>query len=274
VSEAASRRVDLIPAQRRALILERLRARGAASVQELASDVGTSASTIRRDLEQLTEQGYLRRTHGGALLQRTPNATFEPEAAIAAQLARPQKRAIGEAAAALLEPGQSVVFDSSSTVLEAARSAVARDIPLTAVTNDLATATVLSASPRIRVVVPGGTVRPGSATLLGEPGEGLLRTLHADVAFLGTHAITGRLLTETDLDVAAMKRAVIPASRRIVVLADSSKFQAPAFCTICDVAEVHEVVTDDGVDPAELAALRALGVSVTVVPAGAGVVAR
>ena len=167
------------------------------------------------------------------------------------------------------------MFDSSSTVLEAARSAVARDIPLTAVTNDLATATVLSASPRIPCCCPRrhGAARLGDAAR--RTGGGVLpRTLHADVAFLGTHAITGRLLTETDLGVAAMKRAVIPASRRIVVLADSSKFQAPAFCTICDVAEVHEVVTDDGVDPAELAALRALGVSVTVVSAGAGVIAR
>ncbi|WP_428031651.1 DeoR/GlpR family DNA-binding transcription regulator [Ancylobacter sp.] len=261
-------RVEMIPAKRRALILERLKRDGAAAIQELAEVVGASASTIRRDLEHLVKQGALERTHGGALLQRTDHATFEPEIAIAAQFARAEKEAIGAAVAAELQSGQSVIFDASTTVLAVAREVAARRLALTAVTNSLAIAQVLADVPEVHLVVPGGTVRRGSLTLVGRPGEDFLGTIHADVALLGTHAITGTTLTETSLEVAAMKRAMITAARRVLVLADSSKFSSPSFCTICDASEVSEIVTDDGIDPANLTALRALNLVVRVVPVG------
>ncbi len=77
--EASPKRVEMIPARRRALILERVRQNGAASIGELADEIGASQSTVRRDLEQLTEGGYLERTHGGALLVPPLGATFERE---------------------------------------------------------------------------------------------------------------------------------------------------------------------------------------------------
>lgn len=267
--DAGRGRVEMIPAKRHALILERLKREGAAGIQELADAVGASPSTIRRDLEHLEKQGALERTHGGALLQGAERATFEPEVAIAAQLQRREKDAIAAAVADGLRPGQSVIFDASTTVLAVARAVAARRLPLTAVTNSLAIAQVLADSSDIHLVMPGGTVRPGSLTLVGRPGEDFLRTIHADVALLGTHAITGTILTETSLEVAAMKRAMITAARRVIVLADSSKFTAPSFCTICDVADIHEIVTDDGIAPAVLAELTALNVAMRVVPVSA-----
>lgn len=257
--------LDLIPAHRRAIVLEHIRVRGAASIHDLARTIGASASTIRRDLKYLQDGGYLQRAHGGALLPGIPHATFEPERAFAAGLAREQKRAIGEAAAATLVPGEAVIFDSSSTVHEAARAAVARGLVLTAVTNDLGTGEALSAAPGIRVVVPGGTVRAGSLTLVGEPGIGFLADVHADVALIGVHAIAGRLMTETALETAAMKRAMIAAARRVVVLADSGKFQSAAFCTICDATAVHALITDADADPGAVSALRDLGIAVMLV---------
>ena len=259
-------RVELIPAKRRALILERLKREGAAAIQELADAVGASASTIRRDLDHLVKRGALERTHGGALLQRTEHATFEPEIAIAAEFARRQKDAIAAAIAAELHAGQSVIFDSSTTVLAVARAVVARRIALTAVTNSLAIALVLADNPAVHLVVPGGTLRPGSMTLVGRPGDAFLETIHADLALLGTHAITGTMLTETSMEVAAMKRAMISAARRVIVLADSSKFTTPSFCTICDAIDVDEIVTDDDVDPALLAGLEAAKVPIRIVP--------
>jgi DeoR family transcriptional regulator of aga operon len=261
-------RPEAIPAHRRALVLEHVRQRGAASIHELAGAIGASTSTIRRDLEQLQRAGYLQRSHGGALCPRTPNATFEPDAAFAAGLARAQKRAIGQAAAAALVPGDAVIFDSSSTVQEAARAAVQRGIALTAVTNDLGTGQILAASAAIRVVVPGGTLRAGSLTLVGEPGVAFLSGVHADVALIGVHAISGRLLTETSLETAAMKRGMIAAARRVVVLADATKFQPAAFCTICDAAAAQELITSGDADPAALETLRDLGILVTTVPSG------
>lgn len=260
-----TRRQELIPAQRRAMMLENIRRRGAASIQELSEEIGISVSTVRRDLEHLEERGYLERSHGGALIQKQLQSTFEPEAAITAEFDRPEKEAIGRAAAATLRSGESVIFDSSSTVLAAAQICAERNISLTAVTNDLGIGQTLAISTAIRVVVLGGTVRVGSQTMLGEPGQPFLAGLNADVALIGTHALSGASLSETSLEVAAMKRAMIAAARRVVLLADASKFRPAAFSRFCDVSAIHEIITDDRADPDELSRLRDLGLVVTVV---------
>jgi DeoR family transcriptional regulator of aga operon len=250
-------------------MLEHLRQVGVASIQDLCIASGASASTVRRDLEHFEEQGYIERTHGGALIQRqAPRSTFEPEAVIAAHFSRAEKTAIGMLAAMTLSPGQSVIFDSSSTVLIAAQAVLDRGIPLTAVTNDLGIGQALAASPQIRVVVLGGSIRPSSLTLTGEPGQDFLKNINADVAFMGTHAISGTMLTETSLEAAAMKRAMINAARRTVLLADASKFQPPAFCRICDLSSIHEVITDDRASEADIARLRDAGVLVTIAAPG------
>lgn len=260
------KRVELIPAKRRALILEHLRASGPSSIQELVDAIGGSPSTIRRDLEQLTEGGYLERTRGGALLVPPPRATFEREHALNAHLQQAQKAAIGAEAALRLTGGESVVFDSSSTVLEAVRAAAPRVAPLTVVTNSLEIAQLGSRIAGWRTVVTGGTVRPGFDLLFGEPGTSFFETIHADVCFIGTCAVTGALLTEASMEVALIKRAMIRSARRTILLVDSSKFQAPAFCTFSDLAAVDEVITDDGIAPDASASLSSLNVKVTVVP--------
>jgi len=263
-------RPEVIPAQRRSLLLEYLLQRGAASIQELADAMGASPSTVRRDLEQLEDEGHLRRTHGGAVVSSANHSTFEPDAAIAAQASRAEKLAIGAAAAGLLSTGDSVVFDSGSTVLAAARAAVERRVTLTAVTNDLGIGQVLAASDKVRVVVPGGTVRRGSLTLVGEPAQSFMRDIHADVAFVGTQSITGGLLSDTSVEIASIKRAMIAAARRVVLLADSSKFQPAAFYKICDVTAVHEIITDRAAPAKQLDQIRELGVKVTLVDIAPG----
>jgi DeoR family transcriptional regulator of aga operon len=264
---ASIKRPELIPAQRRAFMLEHIRKRGAASIQELAEEIGISMSTVRRDLEHLEERGYLERSHGGALIQKPVQSTFEPEAAIAAEFDRSEKESIGYAAAKTVSSGASVIFDSSSTVLAAARACVERGTPLTAVTNDVGIGQTLSMAPAVRVVILGGTVRPGSLTAVGEPGEGFLANLSTDIAFIGTHAISGTSLTETSIEAAAMKRAMIASARRTILLADASKFRAAAFCRICDIRDIDEMITDDRADASEIERLRDLGLTVTVVSA-------
>lgn len=260
------RRVEMIAPQRYTLILDHLRREGAASVQDLAEVVGASLSTIRRDLEHLVAAGYLDRTHGGAVLQRTQHTTFEPASAVAAGVARAEKEAIARAAALRVEPGSSVIFDSGSTVHETAREVVTRGIALTAVTNDLRIAQLLAGHNQISTVVPGGSVRPGSQTLVGDPGNAFIKTIKTDIAFIGCHAVTGGALSETSLEVATVKRAMIAAARRVIVLADSSKFRHPAFATICSAAQIDELISDDGLSRESAQELRDLGVEVTVVP--------
>ncbi|MBB3997867.1 DeoR/GlpR family DNA-binding transcription regulator [Aureimonas pseudogalii] len=263
--EPSPRRVDLIPVKRRALILEWFRRHGAASIGELAAGIGASGSTIRRDLEHLTEAGYLERTHGGAVLATPTHATFELDASINAEMFAAQKRAIGREAAALLQARDSVIFDSSSTVLEAARAALAREIELTAVTNDLDIARLCGGERRMRVVVPGGSVRPGTSTLVGNPGETFLKGVHADLCLIGTQAITGGDLTDASIEIVSAKRAMLAAARRTILLADSSKFHAPAFCTFCRLGEIDEIITDSGIAREHRAGLAKFGLTVTVV---------
>lgn len=265
--ESHTKRVEIIPAKRRAMILDWLRDHGPTSINELAENIGGSISTIRRDLDHLTEAGYLEKTFGGAELAKAPRSTFEMDPSIVAQIALPQKRAIAAEAVARLSERESVIFDGGTTVLEAARGVVQRGIHLTAVTNGLDIAMVLaSAAPRITVIVPGGTVRGSFPALFGEPGREFLATLHADVLLLGTHAITGSLLTEATIEGAEIKRAMIAASRRRILLADSSKFLSPGLSTVADLSVIDEFITDDGITEGQLAALRALNLKVTVVP--------
>src|SRR5258708_37388492 len=108
-----TRRPELRPAQRRAFMLEHIRKRGAASIQELSEAIGISLSTVRRDLEHLEERGYLERSHGGALIQTQLQSTFEPEAAITAEFDRPDKGAVGLRAGRALHHGATRIRDSS-----------------------------------------------------------------------------------------------------------------------------------------------------------------
>jgi DeoR family transcriptional regulator of aga operon len=256
----------MIAAQRRALILDYLREHGAGSIVDIADAIGTSRSSTRRDLDFMAQDGTLVRSRGGAIISERHRTTFEPPRSVGARTSQPQKMAIGQTAVKLLNPSESVIFDSSSTVLEAARAAAARNLRLTACTNDLGTAQVLSASPHLQVVVLGGTVRPDSLTLTGDPGLGFLDRLHVDVALVGIHSLAEARLSETSIEVAAIKRRMIDSAARVIVLADSSKFAHPAFCDVCGLDNIDVIITDDGVAPAQRDAVRDAGVELIIAP--------
>jgi DeoR family transcriptional regulator of aga operon len=266
----AAATVPLLPAQRRDRIVGFLRRSGAATLQQLSQALDVSPSTLRRDLDGLAAEGVLDRTHGGALLRRQPYGTFEPDPQAAAELSPAEKRAIGQAAAAMLQPHQSVILDSGSTVLEAARALRARRIPLTVVTNDLAIAQVLGASTLLQVHLLGGRLRPASHTLVGEPVIEAAGRLHADVLLMGAHAVTDGEVSETQPEVAAVKRALIRAAATRRLLVDASKFRPRAFMTVCEVAAFQQVITDDGLTAAHAEALHARGVALLRVGSAGG----
>jgi DeoR family transcriptional regulator of aga operon len=262
--KASVTRVSLIPAQRHAEILQVLKAYRAASVQQLAIRIGASVSTIRRDLETLEQSGLLERSFGGASLRPHALATLETGQAVAQHIARSEKEAIARKALTLMKPHQAVILDSGSTMVEVAR-AIARDpLPLTVITNDLTVGQILSEVARIRLLVTGGTVRPGSSTLLGAPGEDLLATVRADIAFVGAHAVGETGLSETSLDVVRIKQAIMRASRRSVIVADNSKFGEPSVFHAGPWMPGTVLITDDRVAPHHLAALREAGVEVLI----------
>ncbi len=254
----------IIPVQRRSQIIELIRLKGFVSVQELSENVGVSLPTIRRDLACITKSGIIQRSHGGATLTSIPGTTFESDYQTASQIARKEKAAIGKLAADRLKDHQSVIFDSSSTVYEAACRVVENGLILTAVTNDLRIAKLFAGSPSIHLMVCGGSLRRGSYSLLGEPGTSFLRNLHVDVALMGIHAITDTSYCDTSLDVAYTKRYMSAAAQKVIILADASKFGAVAFFDAFSVEKSSEIITDRLPDPAISRALAQKGVSITL----------
>ncbi|MFI5013915.1 MAG: DeoR/GlpR family DNA-binding transcription regulator [Hyphomicrobiales bacterium] len=260
----------LIPAERQARIVEIIRRQGAASIHAIALAMKASVSTIRRDLEELTERGYLDRTHGGAIQRSRFRTTFEPSQEIAGRLAHAEKLAIARHAASLIGAGQSVAFDSSSTVLEAARAVAMRRIPLTAVTNDLRIGQELGLAEGVKVILTSGALREGSMTLVGETAIAFISRLKVDIALIGIHSLEGLRPSETSLEVAAVKRAFIASGRKVLLLADSTKFDSPAFTEIGGLELFEELVTDQGIAASVRRSVEKRGVKVTVVrPGGA-----
>lgn len=254
----------MISAKRRALILEYLQREGAGSITRLSEMFDSSSSTIRRDLDALIESGYILRSYGGAVLKEKQQTTFEPKRNIGLHFAHEAKLKIGARAAAMLESGQSVIFDSSTTVLEVAKVVAHKALKLTACTNDLAIATVLSQAPSIQLVVLGGTVRQGSPTMTGDPGISFLSRLNADIAFIGIHSLVGSRLSDTSIDLATVKRSMVESAAHTVVLVDSSKFKHPAFCNVCDLRDVQTIITDAGVSPVDQDRLKDAGIELIV----------
>ena len=257
-------KIDLIPARRRSMILGLIRQQTSVSVHELAQNVGVSLSTARRDLDALSRLGFIERSHGGAVLPLALGTAAEQDLGISAHFAHEEKKAIGSMAAELLRDRQTVLFDSGSTVMEIAQRVVEKGLRLTAVTNDVKMAGLFARSAAIQVVVLGGTMRPGSPTLVGEPGLGFLKSLHVDVSFIGIHAVKGTRLCETTIDLAVLKRGMLDAAEHGVLVADAGKFGATAFCDVCDVTKVDEIITDSRLAAPRRKELEELGVKLRI----------
>lgn len=238
----------MLPAKRQAKIIEYLRKERFGSLADLADLVGVSVSTVRRDVDLLCEQGHLYRTHGGAALRDKEGTTVEPMPEISSEIARAAKERIGRRAAAMIEAGQRVIFDSGSTTMEVARAALARGIGFTAITNDVAIAAVLARSDAVEVHVPGGQVRPRSATLLGGSCLKALARLRVDLAFVGAHAVAAEGASETSTEHGEIKRVILEAADRSVLVADSGKFPGRSLCLFARLEDFDAILTDDGLD--------------------------
>jgi DeoR/GlpR family transcriptional regulator of sugar metabolism len=246
-----------IPAQRRQEILRAVRS-GSTHVADLAQDFGVSEMTVRRDLRELASEGKLERVRGGAL-----NADWEPpfEQTVVERL--DAKDRVGAAAAALVADGQTVMIDIGTTTLQAARHLHGRAI--TVVTTSLAVYEELVPDPAIELVLPGGIVRRNYRSLVGVLAEDSLRQLKADLLFLGTSAVDGELAVwDSTMVEVPIKRAMIAAADRVVLLADALKFSMAGIVRVCEAGALDHVVTDATPPPAARAAIAEAGIGVTI----------
>jgi DeoR family fructose operon transcriptional repressor len=244
-------------AERQRMILERAREEGRVEVTELAAALDVTAETVRRDLTFLERQGVLRRVHGGAV--PVERFGFEPGVAVREDRLVAEKERIGKAAVAEVPEDGAILLDAGTTTSRLAEQ-LPFDRELRVVTNSLTIATIVAARPNLTLYLVGGRIRGLTLAGVGEWPVRALADVFVDVAFIGTNGLSlQRGLTTPDPTEAAVKRAMMGAARRSVVLADHTKIGTDLFAHVAPIDDVDTVITDAGLDDETAADLEAAG---------------
>ena len=245
---------------------EYLTERGFVRVRELSDRFGVSTVTARNDLDALEQRRLVQRVHGGAM--PVNRSRGEQSFEVVATQRTDEKTRIAQAAAELVSTGESILVDVGTTAAAFAAQLVGRrDLgELNVITNGISIALALEAAhPRFSIVVTGGTLRPKQHSLVDPLAGSFLKTLSVDTVFLGCNGIhPGAGITNVNLPEANVKRAMIEASQRCVVMADSSKIGVRTLASVCTIDDVDVVVTDSDVRDADVDWLKDRGVDVIV----------
>ncbi len=259
----------MTPHERRARIAELVMARGRQSVEHLADEFDVSPETIRRDLARLSEEGRVRKVHGGAL-QAGPQVGLHAEGSFDERMVEdaPAKAAIAARLAQIVRPGETLFIDTGSTTLAAARALAA--VPgLTIVTNAHAIAAAFDSHAHVYAL--GGRYRTDNRQTVGPVAIEEIGRFQADRAILTVAALDCDAgATDSDFDEAQVARAMIANARQTVVLAAAAKFDRRAAFQVCRSSEIDLLVTDAAPPPELAMDVHAAGGSVLVAPAPSG----
>jgi len=253
---------------RRGQILQEVLRSQFVTVVALAQQFDLSEVSIRRNLEQLEQAGLIKRVHGGAQAITRPGQISVYDARLLQGIV--EKHAIGQAAAALIRPGEMVFLDSGTTVLE-----VARAIPetllerggLTVVTRSLVIAGELRRFRQVRLIVLGGIYVHDFDDFVGPQVETALQEFHVNTLFIGTDGVSPErgLTTDNALE-AGLFRQMAAVAERVVVVTDASKIGVSKLQTILSFDEIHAFVTDTGAPPGFVQMLRERNITVILAP--------
>lgn len=242
-------------------IIEMISRQGTVKNPELMERFGISIETVRRDLEVLEQQGYLRRVYGGAVVNMSLRS--EPEYASRTKNYYEEKNAIAAAAAALVSPEDTIYMGVGTTVQAMVQHMKALG-EVTVFTNALRTAVELSELPGCTVILPGGQLRSKELTLSGFPAEENLVHFNVDKAFVGIGGITEEGVTDFHIGEARLHRQLIKNARQAIALADSSKLGVRAMNNVCTLQEIDIVITDSKVSKQTVKMLEQAGIKVIV----------
>ncbi len=228
-------------------IISLARAKGKVTVEELSNHFSVTVQTARRDLAELSEQGLLRRVHGGAVfVEGVTNIGYQERR----NLNSPSKEAIAIRCAQDI-PDNSSVFINIGTTTEAVAEQLARHSKLLIVTNNINIGTYLAQNSESEVILTGGSIRRADGGLVGLIAENITRNFKFDFAIIGCSGIDndGDML-DYDLREVSVSRTIISQARRTFVVADASKFNITPPVKIASLKEVSRLYTDADV-PAE-----------------------
>lgn len=252
----------LFQEERREKIIALLGVAGRVAVADLSGQLGVSQATIRTDLDALAAEHLLTRTHGGALAldQERLELSFD----FRRRLYAAQKNRIGAVAADMIEDGEAIILDASTTALSVAAQIKNRH-ELTVMTNGIFIALALIDTPGITVVMPGGFLRRDSASMIGDEGHDFIARFNFQKGFFGAKGFTVEEgLTDVNSAEVTIKRDLAARARRVIAIVDSSKWRRVGFVSFVSIDQVDCVITDKEAPPDMVALLREAGVDVVI----------
>ncbi|HEY4336395.1 MAG TPA: DeoR/GlpR family DNA-binding transcription regulator [Puia sp.] len=245
-------------------ILDQLQRGGQVNVLELCKELKVSSVTIRKDLKLLEKKNLLFRTHGGA--NASNPYTVDRPVTEKEKLQSTEKADIATIAAQLIEPNDSIIIASGTTVLALAKKIQIKE-SITVVTSALNVAIELIKHPNVEVIQLGGFLRRSSSSVTGTYAEATLNDFFCTKLFLGVDGIDLEFgLTTTNSMEAQLNKLMIARSQKVIVLSDSTKFGKRGFGRICGLEEVDHIITDSGITDLYKKDLESLGIEVTIVP--------
>jgi DeoR/GlpR family transcriptional regulator of sugar metabolism len=248
--------------ERRSKLIDLIRIRGFAGLEELVKELGVSESTVRRDLDTLEEQGAAKRTHGGVLYSGGMPRLAEFDERQPSHWAA--KRVIAARAAAAIADGETVLLDGGTTTYEVARLLVGRSLQV--VTNSLPVANLFASEARTDLVLLGGYVSPRTGVCLGPYANELLGRLHVTTTVLSAAGITQDGLFNAHLLLAETEQAMLRAAGRVMVVADSSKFGRKSLTLVSGLDAIDQLVCDDGLTAPWRETVMQAGVELLIAP--------
>ncbi|MET3696705.1 DeoR family transcriptional regulator [Bacillus oleivorans] len=236
----------MLPFERRKWLEQQIKLHKVIDIEDVSTKLNVSAMTIRRDLKELEKNGKVIRTHGGAISVDS----FSEEIPYSSKITKniTEKKEISLKALQLIKENSTIILDSGTTTLELAKILKDRS-DLTIVTNDVKIANELLESSN-KIIVTGGELQQGIGALYGTATQEMLSIIHADIFFLGAHAIDLKHgVTAPTFEKSLIKQLMIKASEETWLLADFSKFNKKAFSKVCSLTEIEGIVTDSSIEP-------------------------
>lgn len=251
--------------ERRNKILDILRERARVTVNDLTRQFKTSGATIRSDLNLLAEKGMLLRTHGGAVLKHDSDTELTVQTRMRTQ--GDIKKSIGSAAASLVEDGEVIFIDSSSTAFSIIPFLSERN-ELTVVTNSIDAAYNLSTNTGASIIIPGGTVRRETHSVIGSPIGNCITDAIITKAFVGAWGFTIEDgLTDVNPGEIAMKKSAIENSRSVIAVVDSTKWGRISRGSFARTDRINTIVTDRKAPASMISSLKKMGIAVIIAQA-------
>lgn len=248
---------------RRVKILNLLEEEEHLQIVKLSKLFSVSEVTIRNDLSHLEQKGLLIRTRGGAIKQQRVGLDFRLSEK--ASQHRTEKQRIGKKAREFINNGDTIILDSGTTTLELSKNLTDFE-DLTVITNAINIAGYLADLKNIKVVVPGGSLRENSLSLVGTTAEDSLKNFYCDKVFMGVDGIdTSYGISTPNIEEAHLNRVMIDVANELIVVADSSKFYRRSFAFISPIPSISTLITDKNIPKEEHHRLHTAGVSVITV---------